>query len=122
MFAEVWYTALGKLCTTGNEIQKKLDPRFTYYSPSIHLSGHFNRNDKGQKHSKDPQNCPFIFFYDTTHFLLVSFFLCEPIMVIEIRDDQLSKIEFNKLFGQPLSNEYHLTFCTFVHNFILKMV
>ena len=99
-----------------------LDENFKYHSDYLLSSSHFNQNDHGAKHSKDPCNCLAIFFYDTGHLLLVLFLLWDSNVVMEIKHNYLSKEEFGKKFGVATKTGIYLTFQKVVHNFIYKMM
>ena len=89
-------------------------------SPIVPPSTHFCKNTDTQ--SKDPRNCPTVFFQDCEHWVLVSLLLREPIVampiVVKHKNFAALKIEY----GDITTNEYHITFHKVVRELIFKMV
>ena len=114
-----------KLCGVGKYLlYNRLPDKAIYHSPHLYKSTHFpNADGKSKKHSKDPRNCPIVLFFDSTHFVLISFLLRDPIMVLPISNSQRSIDDLSKMLGVTKNtNAIHKTFRRVVHDYIFKIV
>ena len=117
--------ACKKLCGVGKYlIDNRLPDKTIYHSPHLYKSPHFpNADGKSKKHSKDPRNCPIVLFFDSTNFVLISFLLRDPIMVLPISNSQRSIDDLSKMLGvTKKTNAIHRTFRRVVHDYIFKIV
>ena len=72
--------------------------------------------------SKDPRNCPVLFFHNGEHFILVLFLLREPILVMPINFNEYSFQFMKHKFGGFISRVNHHTFCLLQKLFIKKIM
>ena len=81
-----------QMCRVGKYLEEKcLWRNHVYLTPRLYTSTHFpNRDNKSSKHSKDPRNCPIILFFDSTHFVLISFLLRDPVVVMPVSYNYMS--------------------------------
>ena len=105
-------------------VQDRLPGKTIYHSPHLYKSPHFpNMDGKSSKHSKDPRNCPVVLFFDSTHFVLISFLLRDPIMVVLVSNSQRSIENLSAMLGvNKKSNDIHMTFRRVVHDYVFKIV
>ena len=113
------------MCGVGKYlVQNRMPGKTIYHSPHLYKSPHFpNIDGKSSKHSKDPRNCPVVLFFDSTHFVLISFLLRDPIMVMPVSNNQRSIEDLSQMLGvKKKSNDIYLTFRRVVHDYIFKIV
>ena len=117
--------AMKKMCPIGVYLLEKcLWKKHIYLIPQLHDSSHFPHHDKhSYKHSKDPRNCPVVLFFDSTHFVLISFLLGDPVIVMPVSYNYMSLDDLSKMFKvEKKINKIYRTFCTVVHNFLYNMI
>ena len=113
------------MCPIGKFLLQHRMPREKiYHSPHLFKSTHYaNKDNKSTKHSKDPRNCPVVLYFDSSHFMLISFLLREPIMVMPISNTQRSIYDLSRMLGVDKKvNDIYRSFRRVVHDYIFKMV
>ena len=123
--ARVRIEAMKKMCPIGVYLLEKcLWKKHIYLTPRLHDSTHFPHREKhSYKHSKDPRNCPVILFFDSSHFVLISFLLHDPVIVMPVSYNYMSLNDLSKMFKvEKKINKIYTTFRTVVHKFLYNMI
>ena len=101
-----------------------MDREAIFLSPRLYSTQHFpNHEKKSLKHSKDPQNCPIVLYFDTGHFMHISFLLRDPVVVMPVQYTPMSLNDFIATYDvKKTPNRIYKTYCKVVHNFVYNMI
>ena len=88
------------------------------------MSQHFpDHEKKSLKHSKDPQNCPIVLYFDSGHLTHISFLLRDPVVVMLVQYTPMSLNDFITTYNvKKTTNRIYTTYCRVVHNFVYNMI
>ena len=114
-----------QMCHVGKYLEEKcLWRNHIYLTPRLYTLTHFpNRDNKSFKHSKDPRNCPIILFFNSTHFVLISFILRDPVIVMPVSYNYMSIDNLGRIFKvQKNINKIYRTYHIVIHHFIYNLI